>query len=484
MRRHAIVLLLAASACTAQLPKGTSTFTAGRTTVRADSALDLVGVVFQLADTAAVPPLGPVRRWLTALATEMGDSAFALARAIGPAPVGAILESYAGTAGRDSLCGLLAPGLRRCFAGGAAARAGVARFVAAARGFAPRAAPLALEGMNAEARRQDLSDVYTALTTDRSLDSAVAAYSGYGDLAFDVTLARTFPTGQTSPNMDPGGARPGDTTRIFLAPDPVFPVRSYRSPAYIWLALAHQMAHAVVQRLFAQHPELIERGVRLREALEGSMVRSGYTVLFADEALGEQLARVLTVRVMRQSSPSVLWAARSEALNTNMALVPWLEDALTRYEADRRRFPTLGDFAGELAKTLDSVPMDSCRAAPSPGVTLVAAGVHRAVVAWIAPTSPFRAQRLQVGDTVVAVEGDSVSAGGLLMPTRQLLYAFSDHLPAELATLDIRRGGRPYTVSVYVDYVTRATVRVASQQRPAAGAELPICPWVRRALRS
>jgi hypothetical protein len=101
----------------------------------------------------------------------------------------------------------------------------------------------------------------------------------------------------------------------------------------------------------------------------------------------------------------------------------------------------------------------------------------------LAPTSPFRAKRLLVGDTVLAIDGDSVSAGGLLMPTRQLLYAFSDHLPAELATRDSRRGGRPYAVSVYIDYVTRATVRVASQQRPAAGAEPPICPWVRRALR-
>jgi hypothetical protein len=217
MPRRAIVLLLAATACTAQLPQGTNVFTAGRTTIRADSALDLVGVVFQLADTTAVPPVGPVRRWLTALATELGDSAFQLARAIGAAPVGAILESYAGTGGHDSACGLLAPGLRRCFAGGAATRAAVLRFVTAARAFAPHTAPLALEGLNAEARRQDLSDVYTALTTDRSLDSAVAAYSGFGDLAYDVTLARSFPTGQTSPNMDPGGARPGDTTHIFLA---------------------------------------------------------------------------------------------------------------------------------------------------------------------------------------------------------------------------------------------------------------------------
>jgi len=482
MPRRALVLLLAATACTTQLPKGTNSFTTGRTTVRADSALDLVGVVFRLADTTDAPPLGPVRRWLTALATEMGDSAFGLARAIGAAPVGAILEAYAGAAGPDSACGLLAPGQRRCFTGDAA-RAPVLRFVTAARAFAPHAAPLALEGMNAEARRQDLSDVYTALATDRSLDSAVAAYSGFPDLAFDVTLARTFPTGQTSPNMDPGGARPGDTTHIFLAPDPVFPVRSYRSPEYIWLALAHQMAHVVVQRTFVRHPELIERSVRLREAVEGQMVRSGYAALFADETVGEQLARALTVRIMRQASPTVLWAARTEALNTNMAMVPWLEDALTRYEAARQRFPTLADFAGELAQALDSIPMDSCRAAPSPGVTLVATGVHRAVVAWLAPTSPFRAKRLLVGDTVVAIDGDSVSAGGLLMPTRQLLYAFSDHLPAELATLDIRRGGQAYAVSVYIEYVTRATVRVASQQRPAAGAEPPICPWVRRALR-
>jgi len=486
MKRYPIVLALAAAACSSQLPPGTTAFTAGRTTVRVDSVLDLVGVVFALADTAAVPPVGPVRHWLTALATELGDSTFALARDIGAAPVGAILERYgAGGAAGDSVCGLIAPGTRRCFAGNAATREAAQRFIVAARAFAPRTAALALEGLNAGARRRDLSDAYGALTDKLALDSAVAAYSGYPDPVYDVTLARTFPTGQTTPTMDPGGARSGDTTHLFLAPDPVFPVRAYRSPSYLWLALGHQMAHVVVRRLFAEHPELVERSVRLREAIEASMVRSGYESIFADEAVGEQLARAITVRMMSRASPSNLWAARTEALNSNMALVPWLEAALERYEAARATYPTLSAFAGELAKALDAIPMDTCRAAPSPGVALVAAGRNRAVVGWMAPESPFRAKGLAVGDTVVAIDDDSVSAGGLLIPTRQLLFAFSDHLPAELASIDYRRGGRTVSAQVPIDWVPRATVRVASQAPAprAAGAELTICPWVRRALR-
>ncbi len=484
MRRLLSALLLAAAACSSQLPKGTATFTAGRTTVRTDSVLDLVGAVYQLTDTAAVAPVGPMRRWLQALVTELGDSAFALGRAIGAAPVGAILANYAAAApGPDSACGLIAAGLRRCFVGGEATREAARRFIAAAQAFAPRAAPLALEGLNAQARRRDLSDVYAALTGGRSLDSAVAAYSGYGDLSYDVVLARTFPTGQTSPSMDPGGARTGDTTHLYLAPDPVFPQRAYRATSYIWLALGHQMAHVVVRRLFAEHPELVQRSVRLREALEPSMVRSGYGGLFADEVVGEQLARAITVRIMRRASPSILWAARTEALNTNMALVPWLEVALERYETQRSRFPTLSAFAGELAAALDSIPMDSCRAAPSPGVALVSTGRHRGVVAWLAPASPFRAKGLSEGDTALVIDGDSVSAGSLMLPTRQLMFAFSDHLPVELATIEYRRRGQVYGASVPIEWVTRATVRVESQRPVATGAEPPICPWVRRAVR-
>lgn len=485
MRRLSVAVLLAATACSAQLPEGTTSFTAGRTIVRTDSVLDLVGAVFGLADTARVAPIGPWRTWLQALTTELGDSAFTLAREIGAAPVGAVLANYAAPgAGPDSACGLIAPGLRRCFTGGGPTRDAARRFIAAARAFAPGAAALALEGLNARARRRDLTDVYAALTGGPALDSAVAAYSGYSDFSYDVTLARTFPTGQTSPTMDPGGARPGDTTHLFLAPDPVFPQRSFRMASYIWLALGHQMAHVVVRRLFAEHPELVERSVGLREALEATMVRSGYGGLFADEVVGEQLARAITVRVMKRASPSILWAARTEALNANMALVPWLEVALERYEAQRERYPTLSSFAGELARTLDSIPTDSCRAAPSAGVALVSAGRHRAVVAWLAPTSPFRAKGLSEGDTAVVIAGDSVSAGNLMLPTRQLMFAFSDGLTAELVTVEFRRNGRVYGASVPISWVTRPTVRVESQQPPAAGAELPICSWVRRAVRT
>jgi len=484
MRRFVLFALLAAAACSSPLPEGATSFTAGRVTVRTDSVLDLVGVVFRLADTASVPRIGPARTWLTTLATELGDSAFVLGRAVGAAPVGAILANYADPqAGPDSACGLLAPGVRRCFTGGEGSRAAAQRFIAAARAFAPRAVALALTGLDARARRRDLSDVYRSLTVEKSLDSAVAAYSGYAGLAYDVTLARTFPTGQTSPPMDPGGARAGDTTRLFLAPDPVFPTRSFRNVSYLWLALGHQMAHAVVQRLFRERPDLVERSVRLREVLEPMTVRSGYSAVFADETVGEQLARAITVRIVSQTSPTILWAVRTEAVNTNMALVPWIEAALERYERQRDRFPSLSAFADELARALDSLPMDSCRAAPSPGVALVATAPHRAVVGWIAPDSPFRGKGLREGDTVLVVDGDSVSAGSLLLPTRQLMFAMSDHLVGELATVEYRRAGRVWGANVPINWVARAEVRAPDQPLHPAGAELPICPWVRRAVR-
>jgi hypothetical protein len=165
--------------------------------------------------------------------------------------------------------------------------------------------------------------------------------------------------------------------------------------------------------------------------------------------------------------------------------VPWLEAALERYEVARAAYPSLSAFAGEMAKALDAIPMDSCRAAPSPGVARVAAGRNRAVVGWLADDSPFRAKGLAAGDTVVAIDDDSVSAGGLLIPTRQILFDFSDHLPAELASIDYRRGGRTASAQVPITWVGRTTVRVASQAPAprASGAELTICPWVRRALR-
>lgn len=471
--------------CGSPLPEATTAFTVGKTVVRTDSTLDLVGLVFQLADTSQVPPVGPLRRWLQALTTELGDSAFALARALGPSPVGMLIETYAEPDLPDSACGLLDTGERRCFTGNEPGKRAVRAFMDGARAFAPRAAPVILEGLNAAARRRDLADVYVALTRSRALDSAVIAYSGYTDLAFDVTLARTFWTGQTSPAVDPAEPR-GPAARIFLAPDPVFPTRSYRSPNYVWLALGHQMAHAVVRRLFAEHPELAERTLRLRPAVEGEMVRSGYASLFWDEALGEQLARALTVRVLAAASPTVTWAARSEALNTNMALVPWLEDALLRYERQRQRYPSLSSFAADLAAALDSVPLDTCRAAPTPGLALVGVSRSRAVLGWMAQDSPFRGRGHVVGDTVVSVDGDSVSAGGLLLPTRQLNLRWAQHLPFELGVLGVRRGGRPYAVSVPVNWTERLAVRVASQARTATGrvgSELPVCRWVTRALR-
>ncbi|MGD0013216.1 MAG: hypothetical protein ABSD56_02140, partial [Bryobacteraceae bacterium] len=84
------------------------------------------------------------------------------------------------------------------------------------------------------------------------------------------------------------------------------------------------------------------------------------------------------------------------------------------------------------------------------------------------------------------IDGDSVSAGDLLTPTRQLYLTFAQHLPAELAALNVRRGARTYSVNVPIDWVSRATAHVASQaptvNRRVSG-EWPICTWVRRAVR-
>ncbi|HTT68791.1 MAG TPA: DUF4932 domain-containing protein [Gemmatimonadales bacterium] len=482
MKRLAIVLGLALplAACTSELPRGTSSFTLGRTTVRVDSTLDLVGLVLRLSDTADIPPLGPIKKWAVALGTEVDDSAFDLARSLGPTPVGPVLEAWAAPATPDSACGWIAPGVRRCFTGNAPQRRALARFIGAARAFAPRAAPLTFEGLNAAARLRDLSDVYVALAGSKAPDSLLAAYSGYAGESYDVTLARTFWTRQLSPTVDPVGWTHELGNRIFIAPDPVFADRSFRSPSYIWLAAGHQMAHAVVRRLFAEHPEILERTVQLRPTIEAAMARAGYAPIFWDETLGEQLARAITIRALLAAKPTLAWPLRTEAMGANMALVPWLEDALVRYERDRATYPNLSAFAGELTRAIAAIPLDSCRAATSPDVALVGVGRERAIVGWIGEKSPFKGRGLLAGDTVLAVDGDSVSAGDLMLPTRQLYLDFSQHLPAELATLSIRRGGRIYGIEVPINWAPRAVTRVASQARTAVE---PICGWVQRAVR-
>ena len=479
-------LPVALAACGGSLPPGTTSFTVGRTVVRTDSVLDLVGIVWRLADTSKVPVRGPVRHWLEALQTELSDSAFTIAAADSPVPASLLLETWAQPDVPDTACGFVEPGRRLCFTGNAPVRREVVRLIHAAESFGPRAAPIALEGVNAAARLRDLGDVYVALTKGKSLDSAVAAYAGWPDLSFDVTLARTVPTLTTTPSLDP--ARPsGAAHRLFLTPDDVFPERSYRSPTYVWLALSHQMAHEVVRRLFAARPDLLAHGWKVREAVAPEMARVGYTGLFWDDALGEQLARAIAIRIMQLTSPTLTWAMRSEASNfTDMALVPWLEDLLQRYEKDRRTWPDLASFAGVLGAALDSIPLDSCRAAPEPGLGLVGVARHRARVGWLAPGSPFRAKGLLPSDTVIALDGDSVAgAGGLLTPTRQLILKWANHLPFELAELSFKRGAEVYGYSVPIVWGPRMQVRVASQARTARapGEELPICRWVRRAVR-
>jgi len=511
--RRALLLACAAAAaaCTSELPPGTTSFTVGRTTVRTDSALDVTGLVLRLADTIDFPTVGPLPRWQLALGTELGDSAFARARALGPTPVGPVLESWAALDARrtandsseapparsgpgtgataleaaDSVCGWLAPRVRRCFGGDARQKGALFAFLRAAAAFVPRAAPLALEGMSAASRLRDLSDVYVALADARSLDSVMADYTGLHDQSYDVVLARTF-WPRYEPPVDLARWSPAQGNRVFLGPDLTFPDRSYRSPGYVWLTLGHQMAHFAVRRLFADHPELLERTVQLRATVEGDMARTGYPPVFWDDELGEQLARAVTVRALLKARPTLTWAARTEALSLNMALVPWLEDALDRYEKDRARYPTLSAFAGELAAALAAVPMDTCRAAPSPGVALLGVARNRAVVGWLADDSPFRVRGLTPGDTVLTVDGDSVSAGALLTPTRQLYLSFAQHLPAELSALSVKRGPRVYSVDVPITWINRATARVASQVRAVnqrVNGEWPICTWVRRAIR-
>ena len=481
--------ILVLAACGTDLPPGTTSFTVGRTTVRTDSALDYVAVLWRLADTAQVPPRGPVRHWLQAMQTRLGDSAFAVARRAGPLPVSTLLEAWAAPDRPDSACGLVAPGERHCFGGNEAMLASVRDLIAAGVAYTPNLRAAGLEGLDERRRRRDLADVYVALTTGKSLDSAVAAYSGWTDLAFDVTLARTAATVSTTPTIDP--ARPaGSPPRIFLAPDQVFPVRSYRSPSYVWLALGHQMAHAVVRRLFAERPDLLRHGWHLRPALESEVARVGYTAVFWDEALEEQLARALTIRILGSVNPTVTWAARAEALNTAMALVPWIEDQLDRYERDRATWPTLAEFAPVLGAALDSIPTDRCRAAQSPGVALIGVAKHRAVVGWVDPTSPFAPGGLRAGDTVLSIAENSVSAGSLLLPTRQLVLKWAQHLPFELSYVGIRRRGGTYAINAPVAWGPRRQVRIASQARSAvdvpAGTpvdSLPICRGVTRARR-
>ena len=187
-----------------------------------------------------------------------------------------------------------------------------------------------------------------------------------------------------------------------------------------------------------------------------------------------------------ESPPPTMVRAALAARASTMAIVPWLEDALARYEAGRARFRTLSDFAAELGAALDSIPLDSCRAAPFPALALVGVDRHRAVVGWMAAHSPFRARGLRVGDTVTAINGDSVSGGGLMLPSRQLNMAIGQNLPYELGILGIRRGGREYDVSVPIQWTMRPIVRIASQNPAAAaasGGAANACRWVTRVVR-
>ncbi len=477
-------VLLLAIACGSDLPKGTTEVRVGRVVVHTDSMLDVVGVIYRLADTTGLPVRGPKRHWYRDLQTQQDHPALQAARAPGPMPVSLVLETWVEGQKPDTTCGFITPGERRCFTGNAPVQAQVRAFLQAAPAFAPLTA--GLDMMSEKERRRDLADVWYALTRTKSLDSAVAAYSGYGDLRFDVTLARTLSTGNTTSLVDPA-RQVGDPPRIFLTPDGVFNERSFRSPTYIYLALGHQMSHIVVKRLFAEHPELMQHGFPLLNAVAPEMARLGYDGIFWDEILGEQLARAISIRLMQLTMPTVGWAARSQTLmSPGLAMVPYLEDALIRYEQHRAEYPTLASFAGELAKTLDSIPTDPCRAAAAPGVALVGVARHRAVVGWMADSSPFREKRLLVGDTVVAIDGDSVSAGGLLTPTRQASLAWAQHLPYELGIFDIRRNGHDYRIQVPITWGPRVQVRVASQVRvaPTPADSAPICRWVTRAKRN
>ncbi len=474
-------LLCLCLACGNDLPRGTTEVRVGRIVVRTDSMLDVVGVAYRLADTTGLPVRGSRRHWLQDLQTQLNHPMLAAARAPGPMPVSMVLETWASGDRPDSICGFILPSERRCFTGNEAVQSKVRDFLRLAPTFAPLTANL--EMMGEQDRRRDLADVWYALTKGESLDSAVATYSGWNDLHFDVTLARTLTTGTTTSVVDPA-RQLGDPPRIFLTPDAVFPERSFRSPTYVYLSLGHQIAHVLVRRMFAEHPELMQHGFAMRDAVTPEMARLGYDGVFWDEILGEQLARAISIRLMQITMPTIGWAARSQTLlSPGLAMVPYLEDALIRYEQQRSQYPTLSAYAGELAKAIDAIPMDACQAAPIPGVALVGVDRHRAVVGWLAESSPFRAKRLEVGDTVVAIDGDSVSSVGLLTPSRQANLAWAQHLPYELGILDIRRAGRDYRVQVPINWGPRQQLRIASQARPAPSDSLPICRWVTRARR-
>ena len=475
-------LLAALVSCGTDLPRGTDHFTIGRTVVRTDSVLDFIGVVYRLTDSAQVPPRGPVRHWFDALATERNAGVFTTARSAGLVPVSFLLRSYHDPGGTDSVCGSVARGRRLCFSGNAPMRARMGAVLDSARAYAPRLASFNLENLSGDDRRRDLADVYIALTNSRSIDSVVAAWTGYDDLRFEVTLARTLATGGTTSNVDPTDPEIF-AERIYLTPDAVFQERAYRSPTYIWLALGHQMAHVVVRRMLRDHPALLDHGWQLRNALEPEMARVGYPAAFWDDLLEEQLARAVTTRIVRAGSPTVTWAARSESmLSSGAPLADWLEGAFERYEAARDSFPTLSAFAPRLEGLLDSIPLDSCRAAQNPGAVIIGVDRHRGVLGWLADDSPFRRTNILVGDTIMLIDGDSVSAGGLLLPTRQISHAWARHLPYELGVLDIRRGGRSYAVQAPVNFGVRQQIRLATQAVSNADT-VAVCRWNTRAMR-
>lgn len=186
--------------------------------------------------------------------------------------------------------------------------------------------------------------------------------------------------------------------------------------------LVHEVGHSFVNPIVEEQARLLEPpGQRLYQAVKVRMDAKAYGAW--DTVVAESVLRAVGVRyALAHGGPS---AARSATAAEVAAGFPWvlvLADALARYEADRARYPTFGDFAVELAAVLTVIAAEeAARADNRPTVVSItprpgAADVDPATPALVVEFDrPMRDQSWSVvgsPDELPQSSGPRYEAGG------------------------------------------------------------------------
>lgn len=159
--------------------------------------------------------------------------------------------------------------------------------------------------------------------------------------------------------------------------------------------LIHEIGHDLVGALFDRHGEAFQAaGSRLFEATKVSMKLNNYGSW--PTVVRESLLRAAVVHYVRahQGEEAAAAALKDEA-DSGFRWVAGLDQALMAYEADRQRYPTLGEFVPELALAL-GIAADTAEArasaaprllscVPAPGDRKVDPGLSEMVLTFDRP---------------------------------------------------------------------------------------------------